>query len=430
MLIFDSAQPRKGYFMKKDSQSIFRVPEHPSPGGPAIMRDQKKKLVFLSATRTPFGEVNGSLKLLSPIDLAVHAARAAIVQAGLEGREEVIEASIFGNAMHTSIDSHYGARHVGLRAGLSHFSTGLTVNRICFSGGEAVIQAAKEITLGEAEVVLAGGYESTSQSPFVIYGASYGFPYMAGVQTYCLFKDGLNDTYIQNDMMGTAENLAKLYGITREDADEFALSSQMKASEAQRDGRLAKEITPMELHGRRGSTVIDKDEHPRPDTTMQILSRLHNVKPGGIHTGGNASGIVDGAAALILTTAGKAKELGVEPIGELIAWASAGVDPLYMGIGPVPACRLALARAGLKSSDMKNIEINEAFAGQYLAVERELELDRSKVNRNGGAIALGHPLGATGARLITACLKLGGLGIASACIGGGQGGAVVVDGYK
>jgi acetyl-CoA acyltransferase 2 len=393
------------------------------------MRDRKRKLVFLSATRTPFGDVNGSLKELSPIDLAVHAARAAIVQAGLEGREEVIDAAIFGNAMHTSIDSHYGARHVGLRSGLSRFSTGLTVNRICFSGGEAVIQAAKEIVLGEAEVVLAGGYESTSQSPLVIYGASYGFPYMAGAQTLFLFKDGLNDTYIQNDMMGTAENLSRLHGVTRDDADEFALSSQRKAKEAREDGRMAREITPIEVPGRRGNVVVDRDEHPRPETTLEALSRLHNVKPGGIHTGGNSSGIVDGAAALILTTAGKAGEMGVEPIGELISWGTAGVDPHYMGIGPVPACHLALKRAGLKLSDMQNIEINEAFAGQYLAVERELGLDRSKVNRNGGAIAIGHPLGATGARMITACLKLGGIGIASACIGGGQGGAVIVDGY-
>jgi len=229
--------------------------------------------------------------------------------------------------------------------------------------------------------------------------------------------------------MGTAESLAKRYGITREDADEFALSSQRKAMEAKETGRLAKEITPVVLQTRRGEVVIAEDEHPRPETSLQDLSRLHAVKPGGIHTGGNSSGIVDGAAAVILTTAGKAKELGVEPIGELISWGTAGVDPHFMGIGPIPACRIALERAGLKFSDMKHIEINEAFAGQYLAVERELDLDRSKVNVNGGAIALGHPLGATGARLTTACLMLGGLGIASACIGGGQGGAIVVDGY-
>lgn len=415
--------------MNRDTEAIYQVPERPSPGGPAIMREQKKKVVFLSATRTPFGEVGGSLRDLSPIDLGVHAARAAIVQAGLAGREEGIEAAIFGNAQHTSIDSHYGARHVGLRAGLSCFSTGLTVNRICFSGGEAVIQAAKEIVLGEAEVVLAGGFESASQSPLVLYGASHGFPYMAGGKTLFVFKDGLNDPYIQNDMMGTAEALARRYGITREEADEFALSSQQKVAAAQGNGRLAREITPVEVPGRRGVTVVELDEHPRPETTLAALSRLHAVKPGGVQTGGNSSGIVDGGAALVLTTAAKAKELGVEPIGELLSWGTAGVDPHFMGIGPVPACRIALARAGLKLADMTSIEINEAFAAQYLAVERELELDRSRVNLNGGAIALGHPLGATGARLITACLKLGGLGLASACIGGGQGGAVVVDSY-
>lgn len=416
--------------MDPTSKSIFRVPDQPSPGGPAIMRDQNKKLVFLSATRTPFGDVGGSLKDLSPIDLGVNAARGAIIQAGLDGQEDLIDTAIFGNAMHTSIDSHYGARHVGLRSGLSNFSIGLTVNRICFSGGEAIIQAAKEIILGEAEVVLCGGYESTSQSPVVLYGAAYGFPYMAGTTAIFLFKDGLNDTYIQNDMMGTAENLARIYGITREDADEFALSSQMKAKEAMETGRMAEEITPVELQTRRGTVLVAEDGHPRPDTTLKVLSRLHNVKPGGVQTGGNSSGIVDGAAALILTTAGKAKELGIEPIGEMLSWGTAGVDPHCMGIGPVPACEIALKRTGLKLSDIKHIEINEAFAAQYLAVEQELKLDRSKVNLNGGAIALGHPLGATGARLVTACLKLGGLGIASACIGGGQGGAIIVDGYN
>lgn len=412
------------------SQDIFSTENGLTPGGPAIMKDLNRKIVFLSATRTPFCDVGGSFKDLSPIDLAVLAARSAILQAGLEGREEVVDASIFGNAMHTSIDSHYGGRHVGLRSGLSKFSTGLTVNRICFSGGEAIIQGAKEIILGEAEVVLCGGYESTSQSPLLIYGASDGFPYMQGATTLFLFKDGLNDTFIHTDMMGTAENLAKRYGLTRDDVDEFALSSQQKAAEAMRNGRMAKEITPVTLQTRKGERVVSEDEYPRADTTIETLARLRAVKPGGVHTAGNSSGIVDGAAAVVITTAGKAKELGMEPIGELISWGTSGVDPHFMGIGPVPATALTLKRAGLRLADIEHFEINEAFAGQYLAVERELDLDRSKVNVNGGAIALGHPLGATGARLVTACLKLGGLGLASACIGGGQGGAIIVDGYK
>jgi acetyl-CoA acetyltransferase family protein len=261
------------------------------------------------------------------------------------------------------------------------------------------------------------------------FGAAYGFPYMRGPRTYFLFKDGLNDTYINNDMMGTAENLARHYGITREEADHMALSSQEKARDALAKGRLAKEIAPVVLKTRRGENVVREDEHPRPETTMQILSGLHAVKPGGIQTGGNSSGIVDGAAALIMSTEQRAKELGIEPVGELLSWGTAAVDPHFMGIGPVPASLIAMSRAGMTLNDLDFVEINEAFAGQYLAVEKELGLDRSKVNVNGGAIALGHPLGATGARLITALLTLGGTGLASACIGGGQGGAVIVRSY-
>ncbi|HAL55591.1 MAG TPA: acetyl-CoA C-acyltransferase [Bacteroidetes bacterium] len=415
----------------KDSAKggIFRVPEKIHPTGPAVLRDRTKRIVFLSGTRTPFGRVGGSLSRFSPIDLGAKAARAAIEQAGLTDGVNVIDAAIFGNGMHTSIDAHYGARHVGLKAGLSHFSTALTVNRICWSGGEAIVTGAKELLAGEAEVVLAGGYESTSQSPMVVYGAAFGFPYMSGPEARFLFKDGLNDTFINADMMETAENLARLYGITRKDADECAYESQLKASDAKVNGRLAREITPLTLTERRAERIFGEDENPRSDTTVEGLSRLRSVKPDGIHTAGNSSGIVDGAAALVMTTYGKAKELGAEPIGELLSWGTAGVDPHYMGIGPVPASAIALERAGLAWKDMKHIEINEAFAGQYLAVERELNLDRSKVNINGGAIALGHPLGATGARLTISLLRLGGLGLAAACIGGGQGGALIVEGY-
>jgi len=391
----------------KDSAKggIFRVPEKIHPTGPAVLRDRTKRIVFLSGTRTPFGRVGGSLSRFSPIDLGAKAARAAIEQAGLTDGVNVIDAAIFGNGMHTSIDAHYGARHVGLKAGLSHFSTALTVNRICWSGGEAIVTGAKELLAGEAEVVLAGGYESTSQSPMVVYGAAFGFPYMSGPEARFLFKDGLNDTFINADMMETAENLARLYGITRKDADECAYESQLKASDAKVNGRLAREITPLTLTERRAERIFGEDENPRSDTTVEGLSRLRSVKPDGIHTAGNSSGI------------------------ELLSWGTAGVDPHYMGIGPVPASAIALERAGLAWKDMKHIEINEAFAGQYLAVERELNLDRSKVNINGGAIALGHPLGATGARLTISLLRLGGLGLAAACIGGGQGGALIVEGY-
>ncbi len=410
-------------------KEIFRVPPDIEKRAPAILKDRTKKVVFLSATRTPFGTVGGCLKDFSPIDLGVLAARAAVEQAGLADRTELFDHVIFGNAMHTSIDSHYGARHVGLRSGLSPYTPALTVNRICWSGGEAITIAAKELLTGELDLILAGGYESTSWSPTVTYGSAWGYPYMQGAKTYFLFKDGLYDTFTNLDMMGTAENLVRRYGLTREEVDEFAYSCQMKTKKAMEDGSLAREITPVKVPTRRGEIVVDRDENPRPETTLEGLARLHAVKPNGVQTGGNSSGIVDGGAALVMTTYGKAKELGIEPIGEIISWGVAAVDPRYMGIGPVPACEIALKRAGLSLKDMKYIEINEAFGGQYLAVEREMGLDRDKVNVKGGAIALGHPLGATGARLVTSLLKLGGKGLASACIGGGQGGALIVEGY-
>ena len=413
---------------KRTDKTIYQLRDV-GPAAPQFTREKDKRIVFLSATRTPFGTVGGSLKDFTPIDLGAIAARAAIEQAGFADRTGVIDAAIFGNGMHTSIDSHYGARHVALKAGLSPFSTALTVNRICWSGGEAIVQGAKELLSGEADVVLVGGYESTSQSPLVVYGAAFGFPYMNGPKAMFLFKDGLNDTFINTDMMGTAENLVRLYGITREEVDEFALSSQMKAKEGQEKCRLGKEITPVTIHEGKKERIFSADENPRPATTLQGLAKIPAVKPDGVHTGGNSSGIVDGAAALIMTTAGKARELDVKPIGELISWGVAGVDPHYMGIGPVPASLMALRAAGMTLNDIQHIEVNEAFGGQYLAVERELELDRAKVNVNGGAIALGHPLGATGARMTISLLKLGGPGLASACIGGGQGGALIVEGW-
>lgn len=408
---------------------VYRVPDSIEGRGQVLLKNRSEKVVFLSATRTPFCRAGGSFKDFSPIDLAVQAARAAIKQSGLSDRIELIDAAVFGNGMHTSIDSHYGARHVALKSGLSCFSTALTVNRICWSGGEAITLAAKELLLGEANIVLAGGYESTSQSPLVMYGAAFGFPYMSGPRPLFLFKDGLNDTFINTDMMGTAENVARLYGISRRDADEFAYDSHRRAAEARNQCRLAREITAVHIRDGKNERLVAEDDNLRPDTTMEALSRLRPVKQGGIHTAGNSSGIVDGAAAVVMTTERKAKELGLNPIGALLSWGVAGVDPHYMGIGPVPASQIALQRAGMTWKDIKHIEINEAFAGQYLAVERELKLDRSKVNVNGGAIALGHPLGATGVRMTISLLKLGGIGLAAACIGGGQGGALIVEGY-
>jgi acetyl-CoA acetyltransferase family protein len=252
---------------------------------------------------------------------------------------------------------------------------------------------------------------------------------MVGPHTYFLFKDGLNDTFINTDMMGTAENVARLYGITREEIDEFALLSQQRAFRAQENGALAREITPITITRGKKQVLVDKDEGIRPNTTAETLAALRAVKPNGFHTAGNSSNISDGAGALIMTTRRRARELGMEPVGTFISWGTAGVDPRYMGLGPVPACKIAMKRAGMTLKDINYIEINEAFGGQYIAVERELGLDRENVNIKGGAIALGHPLGATGARLVISLLNLGGVGMASACIGGGQGGAIIIESY-
>lgn len=413
--------------MKTNNADIYRLPDSKN-GAPTILTPKRsERIVFLSGARTPFCRVGGSLKDFGPMELGAIAARAAIERAKLTDRIDEIDACIFGNGMHTSIDSHYGARHVGLLAGLSHFSTALTVNRICWSGGEAIVQAARELLLGEINIAVAGGYESTSQSPLVMYGAAYGFQYMAGPSTKFLFKDGLNDTFINDDMMGTSENVARRYNLTREELDQFALCSQQKAH--RRTPNRQWEITPVEVRTGKTTNVIAEDDNLKSDTTLKALARLPAVKPGGVHTAGNSSGIVDGAAAVVLTTEKKAKELGIEPIGELLSWAVSGVDPHYMGLGPVPSSYTAMKRAGFKVSDVQQWEINEAFSGQSLACVRELEIDPEIVNVNGGAIALGHPLGATGARLVISLLGLGGIGVASACIGGGQGGAMVIRGY-
>jgi acetyl-CoA acyltransferase 2 len=303
------------------------------------------------------------------------------------------------------------------------------VNRICWSGGEALTLAAKELICGDSKLILAGGYESTSQSPTATYGSAFGYPFMGGARTYFLFKDGLKDTWTNAEMMDTAENLARYYEIPKDEVDQLAYESQMKAKAATEDGTRAQEIAPVEMQTRRGTVVYDTDSHMRPDVTLAALSRMIPIKPNGVTTAGNASGIVDGGAAMIMTTEKYAKKLGLKPIAEVVSWGVAGVDPEYMGIGPVPAMRMALGRVGLTLDDMDNIEINEAFGVQYMAVEKVLGLDRRKVNKWGGAIALGHPLGATAVRLTMALIYQGGMGISSACIGGGQGGALVVKSY-
>ena len=391
---------------------------------------EPRDIVLLAGARTPMARYGGALRDLTALELGAVAARAALERSRIEPAE--FDHVIFGNALQTSGDAIYGARHVGLKAGLPVEVPALTVNRLCGSGMEAIIQAAHLLLLGEAKMVLAGGMESMSQAPHVLRGARWGFRLGEGQLEDSLLV-ALKDTYCGCYMSDTAENLARQHGITRRAADEYALLSQQRAEAAYQACRLKDEMVPVELKSRKGTTLFSEDDHRRPDTTLEGLAQLPPAfRPDGIITAGNASGIVDAAAAVVVTTEAVARSKKLKPLGRLVSWAVAGVEPKIMGIGPVPATQKALARAGLKLSDIDLVEVNEAFAPQYLAVEKELGLDREKTNVNGGAIALGHPLGATGTRLVLTLLyelrrRGARYGLATACIGGGQGIAVIVE---
>ena len=375
-------------------------------------------------------EYSGVLKDVSALELGAIAARAAMERTAV--RPEWIDHAVVGNVMQTSADALYGARHVALKAGVPIEVPALTVNRLCGSGIQAAVSGAQLIQLDEADIVLTGGIESMSQAPHVIRGLRSGLKLNQGKLEDSLYE-ALLDPYCGLFMAQTAEKCAEKYDISREAQDEYALRSQQAAGKAWAEGRFADEIVPVELKSRKGVTVIDKDDHMRPDTTLEGLARLPAAfSKNGTVTAGNASGIVDGGAALILASARAVRDRGLRPIARLVASAAVGVDPAYMGMGPAPATRKALDRAGLTLDQIDLIEVNEAFAGQYLAVEKELGLDRTKTNVNGGAIALGHPLGMTGTRLLlTLSLELGRrgqkYGLATACIGGGQGIAAIVE---
>jgi acetyl-CoA acetyltransferase family protein len=389
-----------------------------------------RDIVILAGARTPMGRYGGALRDTSAIDLGAIAARGAIARSGIEPGE--FDHVIIGNAQQTSGDAIYGARHVGLKAGLPKEIPAVTVNRLCGSGMESIIQAAHRLLLGEAKMVLAGGMESMSQAPHVVRGARWGFRLGEGRLEDSLMV-ALKDSYCGCTMADTAENLARQWGITRQAADEYALRSQQATEAAYKDCRLKEEIVPVEIKRKKGSTLFSEDDHRRPETTLEGLAKLPPAfRKDGIVTPGNASGIVDGGAAVVVTTAATAESRKLKPLGRLVSWAVAGVEPTLMGIGPVPASRRALEKAGLKLEEIDRIEVNEAFAPQYLAVEKELGLDRDKTNVNGGAIALGHPLGATGTRLVLTLLyelrrRRARYGLATACIGGGQGIAMVVE---
>jgi len=389
-----------------------------------------KDIFILGGKRTPMTQYVGALKDVKAIDLAAAAASGALEATGVAAEE--IDHTVVGNALQTSGDAIYGARHVALKAGVPAERPALTVNRLCGSGIQSIISGAHMILLDEAKTALVGGMESMSMAPHVIYGARSGFALGQGKLEDSLMV-ALLDTYCNTTMAGTAENLARKYEISREQQDEYALRSQQEAKRAQGQGVFAEEIVAVEVKTRKGTKVVDVDDHLRPDTTLEILAKLPTAfSKDGFVTAGNASGIVDGAAMLVIAGEEFVKAKEAKPLGRIVSWAYAGVDPDVMGIGPVPAIRKALEKANLKLEDIDIVEVNEAFAGQYLAVEKELGLDRSKTNVNGGAIALGHPLGASGTRLVLTALnelrrRGGRYGLASACIGGGQGIAIIFE---
>ena len=390
-------------------------------------------IAIVSGARTPFGRYCGKLKNFTAQELGAVAAKGAIERSGIDVKD--FDHVVFGNAQQTSGDALYGARHVGLRAGLPIETPALTVNRLCGSGMQAIVSGAQLIQTDEAKIVLAGGMEAMSQAPFVIRGRD-GFTLAPGGKLEDSLMVALLDSYCGSYMANTAELYGSQKGITREMQDELALRSQKCADDAYKAGKLQEELVPVPLRDYKGEPTgesLSEDDHRRPQTTMEGLAKL---KPAfgknGTVTAGNASGIVDGGAAVVMMSIDEARKRNIVPLGRIVSWAVAGVEPKVMGRGPVPASQLALQKAGMSLEYMDLIEVNEAFAAQYLAVEKELELDREKVNVNGGAIALGHPLGATGTRLVITLLyelrrRKKKYGLATACIGGGQGIAMIVE---
>lgn len=390
-----------------------------------------EKIVFIAGKRTAFGAFGGSLKDMTATDLGVAATQATLLQAGLSG--EKVDHIVFGNVIQSAADAAYLPRHIGLKSGVPIHVGAFAVNRLCGSGFQAWVSAAQMIQTGEASVVLAGGVEQMSQIPYVARKVRFDGMRMGNFELEDLMTSALSDAYAKAPMAITAENLALKYNISREQSDAYSIQSQQRYNSALEKGYFAQEICSVKVETRKGTITVDKDEHPKPDSTLEKLASLKPVfKKDGLVTAASASGIVDGAACSLLMSESKAIELGMKPLARIISYASVGCEPTLMGIGPAEAARLALQRANMNLNQMDIVEVNEAFAAQYLAVEKELGLVREKTNVNGGAIAVGHPLGASGIRIMNHLVyelhrRQARYALGSACIGGGQGIAVIIE---
>lgn len=390
-----------------------------------------ESLYFISGKRTPFGSYGGVLRDVNPSDLGTSASQAALMQAGVNPAQ--IDHVIFGNVLHSASDSIYTPRHIGLKVGIPQEIPSLGVNRLCGSGFQVVVEAFHQMLAGDTEIALVGGVENMSLTPYALRSARWGMR-MGNSEVSDVMTESLTDSYVQAPMAITAENLAAKYKIARDAVDQFALQSQANTQRAQASGRFIEEITPFEMIDKKGkATQITVDGHPKPETTLEILTKLKPLfKKDGVVTAGNASGIVDGAAAMVVASESAVKKFKLKPLARLVSYGIVGCDPAIMGIGPAPAIRKALDRARMTLDQMDLIEVNEAFAPQALAVAQELGLAMDRLNVNGGAIAIGHPLAASGTRIMMNLIyelrhRRKKLGVGSACIGGGQGIALVVE---
>lgn len=393
-----------------------------------------EKIVMVAGQRTAFGAFGGSLKDVSAVELTVASAKATLKKANLDA--QAIEQVIIGNVVHSGSDAVYQARHIALQVGVPINVGAYNVNRLCGSGFQSWISAAEFILTGQGDVVMAGGVEQMSQIPYVNRKMRFEGLRMGNFEMEDSMTSALTDSYVKMPMAMTAEKLGEQYGITREQCDEYSILTQTRYKNALEKKYFAHEVADITVASKKGELVVNQDEHPKPDATLEKIKTMKSLfKPNGLVTAATASGIVDGAATSILMSEKKAKALGLTPMLEVVSWASVGCDPSIMGIGPAGAIRKALERANLKLEQMDLIEVNEAFAAQYLAVEKELKLDREKTNVNGGAIAVGHPLGASGTRIMNHLAyelqrRNQQYAVGSACIGGGQGIAIVVKSYS